>query len=69
MYANGLTEREFDILIEMKDGQSRADIASFLRVKPATVSVHIFNAKAKLGLKTQRELFLWLEKWSPHADK
>ena len=46
----GLTAREFEVLRLVTDGRSNPEIAARLFISPKTVSVHVSNILAKMGL-------------------
>jgi predicted ATPase/DNA-binding CsgD family transcriptional regulator len=54
-----LTSREVEVLGLVGAGKSDADIAAELFISPKTASVHVSNAKAKLGVETRLEVALW----------
>lgn len=54
-----LTRRELEVLSLVGAGKSDANIAAELFISPKTASVHVSNAKAKLGLDTRLEAALW----------
>jgi DNA-binding NarL/FixJ family response regulator len=45
-----LTDREREVLKLIADGQSNGQIAATLFISPKTVSVHVSNILAKLGV-------------------
>ena len=45
-----LTDREQEVLKLIADGQSNGQIAATLFISPKTVSVHVSNILAKLGV-------------------
>jgi len=49
----GLTEREKEILIEMYDGKSNAEIAEALVISASTVKTHIHNLLQKMNMKNR----------------
>jgi predicted ATPase len=53
-----LTEREVQILRLVGEGRTDAEIATALDISPKTASVHVSNAKAKLGAESRIELAL-----------
>jgi predicted ATPase/DNA-binding CsgD family transcriptional regulator len=53
-----LTARELEILALISEGHSDADIAEALFISPKTVSVHVSNAKGKLGATSRLDLAL-----------
>jgi DNA-binding NarL/FixJ family response regulator len=50
-----LTDRERDVLALVAEGHSNGQIASTLYISPKTVSVHVSNILAKLGVSTRTE--------------
>jgi len=53
-----LSEREFEVFIQLAKGQSVAQIADNLKLSPNTVGTHLYNVKQKLGAANQAELTL-----------
>jgi two-component system invasion response regulator UvrY len=53
-----LSEREFEVFIQLARGQSVAQIADNLKLSPNTVGTHLYNVKQKLGASNQAELTL-----------
>ncbi len=51
----GLTAREFEVLRLVADGRSNPEIAARLFISPKTVSVHVSNILAKMGLASRGE--------------
>jgi DNA-binding NarL/FixJ family response regulator len=51
----GLTSRELEVLGMVADGWSNKRIATALYVSPKTVSVHVSNILAKLGVASRGE--------------
>ncbi|MBP2707466.1 AAA family ATPase [Microbispora sp. RL4-1S] len=51
----GLTEREREVLRLLVDGRSNSQIATTLFISPKTVSVHVSNILAKLGVSRRVE--------------
>jgi DNA-binding CsgD family transcriptional regulator len=51
----GLTQREREVLLLLADGQSNPEIAKRLFISPKTVSVHVSNLLAKLGVSGRVE--------------
>ena len=50
-----LTQREVDVLRLVAEGHSNSVIATELFISPKTVSVHVTNLLAKLGVANRRE--------------
>jgi two-component system invasion response regulator UvrY len=53
-----LSEREFEVFIQLARGRSVAQIADNLKLSPNTVGTHLYNVKQKLGAANQAELTL-----------
>ncbi|MGW2223255.1 response regulator transcription factor, partial [Nonomuraea sp. NPDC001684] len=51
----GLTARELEVLREVSNGRSNREIAAALFISVKTVSVHVSNILAKLGVATRGE--------------
>ncbi|HEV2239651.1 MAG TPA: helix-turn-helix transcriptional regulator, partial [Streptosporangiaceae bacterium] len=51
----GLTVREFEVLRLVADGRSNPDIAARLFISAKTVSVHVSNILAKMGVAGRGE--------------
>lgn len=51
----GLTNREAEVLLQLRKGTRNAEIARLLGVSPATVKKHLENTYAKLGIKSRFE--------------
>jgi DNA-binding CsgD family transcriptional regulator len=51
----GLTEREVDVLRLVADGRSNSQVGAALYISPKTVSVHVSNILAKLGVSSHGE--------------
>jgi DNA-binding CsgD family transcriptional regulator len=49
----GLTARELEVLAMVADGSSNRQIAAILFISPKTVSVHVSNILAKLGVSSR----------------
>jgi predicted ATPase/DNA-binding CsgD family transcriptional regulator len=54
-----LTQRELEVLALLGAGRTDSEIADLLFISAKTASVHISNAKAKLGLATRVDAALW----------
>ncbi|MFF9850124.1 response regulator [Streptomyces litmocidini] len=54
-YADGLTERETEVLALVADGLSNSEIAGRLRISTATVKTHINNLFAKTGVRDRAQ--------------
>lgn len=54
-YADGLTERETEVLVLVADGLSNPEIAGRLRISTATVKTHINNLFAKTGVRDRAQ--------------
>jgi DNA-binding NarL/FixJ family response regulator len=54
--ADGLTEREVEVLTEVGAGLSNAEIAGKLRISAATVKTHINHLLAKTGTRDRAQL-------------
>ncbi|KQX56198.1 MULTISPECIES: response regulator transcription factor [unclassified Streptomyces] len=53
--ADGLTERETEVIVLVADGLSNQEIASRLRISTATVKTHINNLFAKTGVRDRAQ--------------
>ncbi len=58
-----LSEREFEIFIQLARGRSVGEIAAQLNLSPSTVGTHLYNVKQKLGASNQAELTLLALQW------
>ncbi len=56
MAADGLTDREVEVLTEIGAGLSNAEIAGKLRISAATVKTHINHLLAKTGMRDRAQL-------------
>jgi two-component system nitrate/nitrite response regulator NarL len=54
-----LTDREREILLHLRNGESNKVIARQLKIAEATVKVHVKHLLKKLGLKTRVEAAVW----------
>ena len=57
--ADGLSEREREVLGLLAQGRSNGEIASALYISENTVRNHLANAYAKIGVSTAREAVAW----------
>ncbi|HHK8233179.1 TPA: helix-turn-helix transcriptional regulator [Serratia marcescens] len=55
-----LTQREREVLCQLKQGKTPACVASFLGIKVKTISSHKRAAMRKLNFKRTNELFHWM---------
>ena len=53
-----LSEREFEVFLQLAKGQSVNQIAEARNISPSTVGTHLYNIKQKLGATNQAELTL-----------
>ena len=53
-----LSEREFEVFVQLARGQSVNQIADTLKLSPSTVGTHLYNIKQKLGVSNQAEMTL-----------
>jgi len=53
-----LSEREFEVFIQLARGNSVNQIAELLKLSPSTVGTHLYNIKQKLGVTNQAEITL-----------
>ena len=53
-----LTDRERDVLAEVAQGLSNAEIADRLYISPATVKTHIARTLTKLGARDRAQLIV-----------
>ncbi len=60
---DALSEREFEVFVQLARGASVADIASRLKLSASTVGTHLYNVKQKLGAANQAELTLLALRW------
>lgn len=61
--AEGLSEREFSVFVQLARGRSVAQIADNLKLSPSTVGTHLYHVKQKLGASNQSELTLVALRW------
>jgi DNA-binding NarL/FixJ family response regulator len=55
-----LTERESEVLAQLADGRSNAEIARTLGVSVKTVQNHVSHVLAKLQLRDRTQAALWV---------
>jgi DNA-binding NarL/FixJ family response regulator len=60
--AADLTPRETDVLRELANGRSNAEIAAELVISPGTVKVHVARVLAKLDLRTRVQAAIYAHK-------
>jgi two-component system invasion response regulator UvrY len=60
---DALSEREFEVFVQLARGRSVGDIAPQLKLSPSTVGTHLYNIKHKLGAGNQAELTLLALRW------
>jgi two-component system, NarL family, invasion response regulator UvrY len=53
-----LSEREFEVFVQLARGQSVNQIADNLKLASSTVGTHLYNIKQKLGVQNQAEITL-----------
>ena len=53
-----LSEREFEVFVQLAAGKSVAQIAEVLSLSPRTIGTHLYNVKQKLGAQNAAELTL-----------
>jgi two-component system, NarL family, invasion response regulator UvrY len=53
-----LSEREFEVFVQLARGQTVNQIADNLKLASSTVGTHLYNIKQKLGVQNQAELTL-----------
>jgi two-component system invasion response regulator UvrY len=53
-----LSEREFEVFLQLARGQSVAQIAESLSLSTSTIGTHLYNVKQKLNASNQAELTL-----------
>jgi two-component system invasion response regulator UvrY len=60
---DALSEREFEVFVQLAKGRSVAEIAQQLTLSPSTVGTHLYSIKGKLGASNQAELTLIAVRW------
>ena len=60
---DALSEREFEVFVQLARGRSVNEIAPQLNLSPSTVGTHLYNIKQKLGAGNQAELTLLALRW------
>jgi two-component system invasion response regulator UvrY len=53
-----LSEREFEVFLQLARGQTVNQIAQTLKLSASTVGTHLYNIKQKLNVANQAELTL-----------
>ena len=61
--ADALSEREFEVFVQLARGANVQDIAAQLKLSPSTVGTHLYTIKQKLGAGNQAELTLLALRW------
>ena len=56
-----LTQREFEVLRRIVEGESRADVAEALFIAPNTVKTHLHSIYAKLDVHNVRDLRAYVD--------
>lgn len=51
-----LSDREFEVFMQIANGRQVAEIAEILSLSPSTVGTHLYNIKHKLGAANSAEL-------------
>lgn len=62
-----LTPRELQVANLVATGRRNKDIGTDLGISPRTVSVHIINARIKLGFANRVQLGVWALKQAEQA--
>jgi two-component system invasion response regulator UvrY len=60
---DALSEREFEVFVQLARGRAVVDIAQQLNLAPSTVGTHQYNIKQKLHATNQAELTLLALQW------
>jgi two-component system invasion response regulator UvrY len=60
---DALSEREFEVFVQLARGRSVAEIAQQLTLASSTVGTHLYSIKQKLGANNQAELTLIAVRW------
>jgi two-component system invasion response regulator UvrY len=60
---DALSEREFEVFVQLAQGRNVGEIAAQLSLSPSTVGTHMYNIKQKLGAGNQAELTLLALRW------
>ncbi len=61
--ADSLSEREFEVFIQLAKGRTVAQIADGLKLSQSTVGTHLYHVKQKLAASNQSELTLVALQW------
>lgn len=54
--AEALTDKEFNVFLQLAQGRSVAEVASDFHLSPNTVGTHLYHIKQKLGVQNMAEL-------------
>ena len=65
--ADGLTQREVEVLAEIAAGLSNAEIAAKFRISDATVKTHVNHLLAKTGMRDRAQLVAYAFRRGPGA--
>lgn len=66
---DSLTERELEVLALLSGGSSTVEVATSLRVSPATVKSHVSHALTKLGVRNRLEAVLLIQRFLPSGRR
>lgn len=54
--AEALTDKEFNVFLQLAQGRSVAEVAASFHLSPNTVGTHLYHIKQKLGVQNMAEL-------------
>jgi len=54
--AEALTDKEFNVFLQLAQGRSVAEVAQTFHLSPNTVGTHLYHIKQKLGVQNMAEL-------------
>ncbi|HPI61299.1 response regulator transcription factor [Zoogloea sp.] len=54
--AEALTDKEFNVFLQLAQGRSVAEVAETFHLSPNTVGTHLYHIKQKLGVQNMAEL-------------